>query len=256
MIRYSILIFWIFIIQISCQGKDGLPAVVTSLTTNTNASYGKYIADSNNIALYMFELDKAGVSNCYDNCAVVWPPFIVADGASVTVDSTISSSVVIGYTTRKDGKRQLTINDWPAYYYKGEVSSPNVVKCQGIVESNGLWIIFSPNGNVNFNVKQIPTSTTNPIIALSSSQAFGSNYIIDSSGVPLYINSGDTFLKSNCKGTCLDTWKPFGPTNADGALFMNSSGNYIKNSDLALTVGTGIDGTLLSIAKISNSGNL
>ena len=40
-----------------------------------DSSMGKIYTDHNGMTLYTFDKDEAGKSNCYDQCAVNWPPF-------------------------------------------------------------------------------------------------------------------------------------------------------------------------------------
>ena len=45
-----------------------------------DSSSGKIWTDEKGMTLYTFDKDEAGKSNCYDDCAVNWPPFMaVAD---------------------------------------------------------------------------------------------------------------------------------------------------------------------------------
>lgn len=39
------------------------------------------LTDANGMTLYIFDKDTAGVTNCYDDCAVKWPP-LFADAAA------------------------------------------------------------------------------------------------------------------------------------------------------------------------------
>lgn len=73
---------------------------------------GDVLVGPKGMTLYTFDNDKAGVSNCYDACAVNWPPFFAAEGA----DRSGAFSVI----TRKDGKMQWAYNDMPLYYWKND----------------------------------------------------------------------------------------------------------------------------------------
>lgn len=52
------------------------------LTTAQSAKFGTYVADGSGRALYMFTADRQGTAasvaqtNCYDRCAVAWPPLV------------------------------------------------------------------------------------------------------------------------------------------------------------------------------------
>lgn len=51
------------------------PAVETVKTEK-----GNVLAGEKGMTLYTFKNDKKGVSNCYDKCAVNWPPFFRSHG--------------------------------------------------------------------------------------------------------------------------------------------------------------------------------
>jgi predicted lipoprotein with Yx(FWY)xxD motif len=46
-----------------------------------DSSMGKIYTDHNGMTLYIFDKDEAGKSNCYDQCAVNWPPLMAEAGA-------------------------------------------------------------------------------------------------------------------------------------------------------------------------------
>ena len=67
------------------------------------------LADEKGMTLYTFKNDKKDMSNCYDDCAKNWPPFMAdgnakADGAYSLVD-------------RKDGKKQWAKDGMPLYFW-------------------------------------------------------------------------------------------------------------------------------------------
>lgn len=70
------------------------------------------VAASNGLTLYTFRNDTDNVSNCYDNCAVSWPPFIAKEGAEATADLSIID--------RKDGTRQWALRGQPLYFWVGD----------------------------------------------------------------------------------------------------------------------------------------
>ena len=118
------------------------------LETEKSAQYGAYLTDSRGRALYMFEADKQGEgkaeakTNCYDACAKAWPP-LIAEGkpqAGSRVDESL-----IGTVERKDGKKQVTYNGWPLYYFikdkgKGEATGQDV---EGF---GGEWYLLTAEG--------------------------------------------------------------------------------------------------------------
>lgn len=70
------------------------------------------LTDSNGMTLYIFDKDTDGMSACYDDCAVNWPPLIASEGAEPEGD--------FGLTERTDGSMQWTYSDMPLYLWKDD----------------------------------------------------------------------------------------------------------------------------------------
>jgi len=67
------------------------------------------LTDANGMTLYTYDQDTAGVSNCYDKCAVNWPPLFVQDGAAADGDFTI--------VDRTDGTKMWAFKGMPLYLW-------------------------------------------------------------------------------------------------------------------------------------------
>src|SRR3954453_23439978 len=71
---------------------------------------GNVLATSSGRTLYLFLKDKNGKSACYGQCATYWPPLMkkgaLRAGAGV-------KAKLLGTTTRKNGKRQVTYRGHP-----------------------------------------------------------------------------------------------------------------------------------------------
>src|SRR5690606_16287770 len=50
--------------------------------TTLETDIGEVLVGEGEMTLYTFRNDEAGVSNCYDDCAVNWPPFLAEEGAT------------------------------------------------------------------------------------------------------------------------------------------------------------------------------
>ncbi|WP_214408777.1 COG4315 family predicted lipoprotein [Sphaerisporangium fuscum] len=107
-----------------------------------SSQYGKILVGENDRALYMFEKDKDNTSNCYDNCAVTWPPLLTRGkpeaGTGVKQD-------LLGTATRRNGDKQVTYNKMPLYYYTGDRNAGEYTG-QGKNEFGGKWYLVSPDG--------------------------------------------------------------------------------------------------------------
>ncbi|WP_230532807.1 COG4315 family predicted lipoprotein [Microvirga roseola] len=104
--------------------------------------YGQYLADADGRALYLFEKDTKGTSNCYDACAEVWPPMITS-GPPQTGPAVDQS--LVGTIERKDGRTQVTYDGIPLYYYVKD-QGPGSVTGQDVHDRFGGWYLVSPQG--------------------------------------------------------------------------------------------------------------
>lgn len=84
--------------------------------------------------LYRFDRDQAGsgASACNGDCAVKWPPYLAAPGAS--------AQGPLGLATRADGSKQWTFQGWPLYFWQGDqkagdMNGDNV---------GGVWHVIRP----------------------------------------------------------------------------------------------------------------
>lgn len=189
------------------SSQTTLPVTI-NVNISQNSDFGEYLTDGNSISLYMFELDSKNVSNCSGNCLVEWPPYLIDKNSKPLAGTGVNQSM-LSTITRPDSTVQVTYNGWPLYYYKSEVNTPNVVNCQGISNSGGLWFILRANGNVNFTTKNRPANLTSKnTLEVATSQTFG-QYVTDKNNVVLYVFEKDSFLKSNCYGDCAVAWPPY-----------------------------------------------
>ena len=83
-----------------------LPAVAAGPPVNRAPGF---LADTSGRPLYTYDKDAPGQSNCYAQCAVLWPPLLAGDGDAPTGDFTL--------VVRKDGRRQWAFNGMPLYYW-------------------------------------------------------------------------------------------------------------------------------------------
>jgi predicted lipoprotein with Yx(FWY)xxD motif len=88
---------------------------------------GKFLADGQGHALYLFEADKSTTSTCTGACAAAWPP--VTASAMPMAGGGVSQSL-LGTTKRADGTEQVTYNGHPLYYFAADTGS-GMAKGQG-----------------------------------------------------------------------------------------------------------------------------
>ena len=110
-----------------------------------DSRYGKVIWDGRGYALYAFTRDRRrGPSQCYGACARAWPVYY--SKTALRAGPGIKRSL-IGTVRRRDGRRQITYNGWPLYYYVDE-NRPGLILCQNVDEFGGLWLVVRPSGKL------------------------------------------------------------------------------------------------------------
>lgn len=172
-----------------------------SLQVKSTSKLGDIVTDAKGWTLYRFDDDTASPSqsNCSGDCEKAWPA-VPAKDAKATAG--ISKSQV-GKVKRTDGSYQLTLGGWPVYRYAKD-TSPGDVKGHG---AKGTWNALAPDGNKASvaNTKQIK-AVDNPELG---------EILADAKGRTLYRFNKDSAwpMKSNCKGECLESWKPARPVD-------------------------------------------
>jgi predicted lipoprotein with Yx(FWY)xxD motif len=93
---------------------------------------GTVLTGANGMTLYTFDRDTPGVSNCNDQCANTWPP-LTLDAGTPTAAAGVSGT--LGVISRGDGRRQVTFNNQPLYFYSPD-TQPGDTKGDGV---GGVW---------------------------------------------------------------------------------------------------------------------
>lgn len=155
---------------------------------------GDVLVGPNGRTLYMFDTDKDGVSNCYGQCAVAWPPLLtdVQPQANTGVRQSL-----LGTTTRNDGTLQVTYNGMPVYYWfrdnaAGQWNGQSVGK---------VWWMVTPNGARL--ARSLPQYTT----LAAGSTPYGP-ILVGKNGRTVYMFTRDTDGQSACYDRCAQVWPP------------------------------------------------
>ncbi|UUL77044.1 hypothetical protein NG819_05330 [Pseudarthrobacter sp. Fe7] len=115
------------------------PASSVDLKT-ASSSAGNIVVDAKGMSLYFFTKDTkdSGSSACTGSCAVQWPPLTTASGAPAAQGVTGK----LGTITTPDGKKQVTLNGMPLYYFAKDTKAGDVLG-QGV---GGVWYLSDPSG--------------------------------------------------------------------------------------------------------------
>ena len=120
---------------------DGTTTSATQVNI-AKSQFGRILVDSKGITLYDFPPDKGTSSVCYGACAALWPP-LIAKGKPLAGPGVRAS--LLGTTKRKDGKREVTYNGHPLYYFVTD-RKPGQTTGQGLNQFGGPWWVLTPAG--------------------------------------------------------------------------------------------------------------
>lgn len=149
--------------------SNNAPAVNNAVViTKTSSSVGQYLADPKGNALYTYNADSSGVSNCKGACLATWPAYI---------DNGSTANLPSGITVIKrsdNGKMQYAYNGMPLYYFvsdsKGQVTGNNI---QNFVVAKPAAASSSSSSSSSNSTSSGSTGTTNNS---SSSSNYNYNY--------------------------------------------------------------------------------
>lgn len=134
----------------SSNTSSTTPAASNSIIlTKTNPTLGQYLTDPSGRALYTYNADSPGTSNCTGSCLVTWPAY--------TADKT-SANLPDGITTIKrsdNGEIQYAYNGMPLYYFASD--NGNQVTGDGV---ENLKVAKPASAQQNSTQSQ-PTNTNN-----------------------------------------------------------------------------------------------
>lgn len=122
-----------FLLALTVACAIGTTAALAATAIQTgDSSAGKVLTNGDGMTLYIFDKDTAAVSNCYDDCAVKWPPLEAGNKARPTGE--------FGIIIRADGTRQWTFKGNALYTWFKD-SAPGDITGDGV---KGVWHLARP----------------------------------------------------------------------------------------------------------------
>jgi predicted lipoprotein with Yx(FWY)xxD motif len=106
-----------------------------------DSPFGTILGDRRGQAVYLFDKERSGESECYGECARAWPP-VFANGKPRAAKGVRKS--LLGTVRRRNGRRQVTYAGKPLYYYAHE--GPGEVRCHNVNLNGGFWWVLAPDG--------------------------------------------------------------------------------------------------------------
>ena len=158
-IRYTTIGFVIALaaiasVAVSASSAKSSHTASAAVVRIRQTSLGQTLVDGQGRTLYLFEGDRASASTLSQAGLAVWPAF-TSPGTPRAVSGT--SAAKIG-TIRTHGRRQVTYNRHPLYYYAADKNAGDALG-QALNEFGALWYVVSPAGNA---VKGAPHSSATP----------------------------------------------------------------------------------------------
>jgi predicted lipoprotein with Yx(FWY)xxD motif len=144
-VRSLVLAVLVLVAATFAAGSGAVRASGAAQATLTvrSSQYGSILFNGRGRALYAFTRDRrGGSSRCYGACAKAWPVYFA--GGRLLAGKGVKRSL-IGTTKRRDGRRQITYNGRPLYYYVGDKKAGQVT-CQNVAEYGGTWLVMRPSG--------------------------------------------------------------------------------------------------------------
>lgn len=132
----------VFLAAMLGAGALASPAMAAGTRISASGSaFGTMLWGPKRQAVYVFQLDRRGVSRCYGACADAWPP-VYTRGKPVAGRGVRRS--LLGTIRRRGGRLQVTYRGRPLYYYAHE--GPGQVLCHNVDLNGGLWWVVGPDG--------------------------------------------------------------------------------------------------------------
>lgn len=170
--------------------------------TNSN-EFVSEVVDKTGFALYTFDNDTAGVSNCFDACLDAWPALLASE--------TDTANAPFSIITRDNGMLQWAINDMPLYFFTPDSSADDT----NGENANGIWHVARPAP------VKVDNHATEGLLFAAHGNVLASQgkTSADLTGLTLYTFDSDVKDSgiSECFDNCAVTWPPLYATSSDEA---------------------------------------
>ena len=137
MLKRTIALAALAAVTIACGSAVAASKGGTTVTLHST-KYGKVLATSSGMTLYLYTPDPKGKSVCTGSCAAVWPP-LMTKGKPLAGKGVKAS--LLG-TTKRGGKLQVTYAGHPLYTYTGDAKAGQA-NGQGY---GGIWYVLNASG--------------------------------------------------------------------------------------------------------------
>ena len=105
----------------------------------TSPTLGKYLTGEDGKTLYTFKKDTTpNQSVCTGDCASKWPPFTLDEDEKAEAGDGVTGKIAT--FDRPDGKKQVSYNGQPLYYFSGDAKAGDT-NGQGVLN---IWFVATP----------------------------------------------------------------------------------------------------------------
>lgn len=133
------------------SAAPGSPAASAATGETVSLSDEGYFVGPNGLALYTFDNDEPGTSNCEGECLVNWPALMVESEDDIVVGDGVDAAQ-FSTIERSDGSLQVAFNEMPLYYFIGD-TAPGDVNGDGL---NDVWHLASDTAEAEPGTSQNP----------------------------------------------------------------------------------------------------
>jgi predicted lipoprotein with Yx(FWY)xxD motif len=107
-----------------------------------DSKVGQIVVDGKGMSVYYYTKDTkdSGTSSCTGGCLTAWPPVFT----TATTPSVEGVTGTLGTITTPDGKKQVTINGMPIYYYAKDKAAGDITG----QDVNKVWYLVAPSGEM------------------------------------------------------------------------------------------------------------
>jgi predicted lipoprotein with Yx(FWY)xxD motif len=107
-----------------------------------DSKMGQIVVDAKGMSVYYYTKDTkdSGTSACTGGCLAAWPP-VTTTSSTPSVEGVMGT---VGTIATPDGKKQVTINGMPIYYYAKDKAAGDITG-QGV---NSVWYLVAPSGEM------------------------------------------------------------------------------------------------------------
>jgi predicted lipoprotein with Yx(FWY)xxD motif len=103
---------------------------------------GPIVVDGKGMSVYYFTKDTkdSGTSACTGGCLTAWPP-VFTTSATPSAEGVTGT---LGTITTPDGKKRVTINGMPIYYFEKDKAAGDILG----QDVNKVWYLVAPSGEM------------------------------------------------------------------------------------------------------------